>query len=80
MWVGQIIDVLVTITLIEVMVTVGLGATIVEVVNVAENWRLVGQAAAANYVLLTGREGNLVLKYFLVSRPERVHRLRRVAR
>jgi hypothetical protein len=29
---------------------------------------------------LTGREGNLVLKYFLVQRPERVHRLRKVAR
>ena len=29
---------------------------------------------------LTAREGNLVLKYFLVGKPERVHRLRKVAR
>jgi hypothetical protein len=29
---------------------------------------------------LTAREGTLILKYFLVQRPERVHRLRKVAR
>ena len=29
---------------------------------------------------LTARDGNLVLKYFLVRKPERVHRLRKVAR
>ena len=52
MSVDQIINILVTITLIEMMVTVGLGVTIVEVVNVAENWRLVVQAAVANYVLV----------------------------
>ena len=29
---------------------------------------------------LAAREGNFVLKYFLVRKPERVHRLRKVAR
>ena len=29
---------------------------------------------------LIGRDGSLVLKYFLVRKPERVHRLRKVAR
>jgi len=39
MSIDQIINVLVTITLIEMMVAIGLGVAIVEVANVARNWR-----------------------------------------
>lgn len=45
-----LIGLLATVTLFELMVTIGLGATFPEVIGVAGNWRLVGQAALANYV------------------------------
>lgn len=63
MSIDQIINILVTITLIEMMVTIGLGVTIVEVVNVARNWRLVGQAAMANYVLVPAVTIGLLLLF-----------------
>jgi BASS family bile acid:Na+ symporter len=44
------INILVTITLIEMMVAVGLGVTIREMVSVVKNWRLVMRATLANYV------------------------------
>jgi BASS family bile acid:Na+ symporter len=46
----QLIHVLVTIALIEMMVAIGLGVTFVDLSGVARNWRLVGRAALANYV------------------------------
>src|SRR5262249_52032128 len=50
MTVDQLINVLVTITLIEMMVAVGLGVTFADLAGVAGNWRLAGRAALANYV------------------------------
>src|SRR5262245_11310062 len=50
MHIDQLINVLATITLFEMMVTIGLGVTFADVVTVARNWRLVGKAAVANYV------------------------------
>jgi BASS family bile acid:Na+ symporter len=50
MTIDQVINLLATITLVEMMVTIGLGVTFAEVGGVARNWRLVGQAALANYV------------------------------
>ncbi len=52
MSIDQIIDVLVTITLIEMMVTIGLGVTSGEAIHVAENGRLVAQLMIADYVLI----------------------------
>jgi bile acid:Na+ symporter, BASS family len=46
------ISVLVTITLVEMMVVVGLQVTLPELVNSFENWRLLGRAAVANYVVV----------------------------
>jgi BASS family bile acid:Na+ symporter len=48
----QIINVLVTITLIEMMATIGLGVTFADLAGVARDARLVARAALANYVLV----------------------------
>ncbi len=50
----RLINILVTITLIEMMVLIGFRATFSELVQTARNWRLVAQALAANYVLVPG--------------------------
>ena len=50
MTIDQFISVLVSIMLIEMMVAIGLSVTIVELLAVARNWRLVLQAGLANYV------------------------------
>jgi BASS family bile acid:Na+ symporter len=50
MSVDQLINVLVTVTLIEMMVAIGLGVTLADLVGVARNARLIAQAALANYV------------------------------
>jgi bile acid:Na+ symporter, BASS family len=46
------INILVTITLIEMMVLVGLRVRFAELAQTAGNWRLVARAAMANYVLV----------------------------
>jgi len=48
----QAINILVTITLVELMVTIGLGVTFADVARVARNGSLVARAALANYVLV----------------------------
>jgi BASS family bile acid:Na+ symporter len=50
MTVDQIINVLVTVTLIEMMVAIGLGMGFGDLWGIVKNWRLVGRAALANYV------------------------------
>jgi BASS family bile acid:Na+ symporter len=50
--IGKIINILVFITLIQLMVTIGLGVTIQQVTAVARNWRLVVAAAIANYLMV----------------------------
>jgi bile acid:Na+ symporter, BASS family len=52
MLLDRLINILVTITLIEMMVLIGLRVTFAELGHVARNSRLVGQAAAANYLLV----------------------------
>jgi BASS family bile acid:Na+ symporter len=59
----QIIHVLVTITLIEMMVAVGLGVTFAELAVVARNWRLVARAALANYVCVPAATVGLLLLF-----------------
>jgi BASS family bile acid:Na+ symporter len=48
----QLIHLLVTITLIEMMVLIGLRATFAELAEAVRNWRLVARATAANYLLV----------------------------
>jgi BASS family bile acid:Na+ symporter len=48
----QLINLLVTITLVEMMVAIGLGVTFAELVGVARSWRLLTKAVLANYVVV----------------------------
>jgi BASS family bile acid:Na+ symporter len=48
--IDRLINLLVTIMLIEMMVAIGLGVTLADLTGVARNWRLVLQAGLANYV------------------------------
>jgi bile acid:Na+ symporter, BASS family len=48
----QLINVLVIITLIGMMASIGLGVNHAELLGVARNWRLVAQAAVANYIFV----------------------------
>jgi BASS family bile acid:Na+ symporter len=48
----QLINVLVTVTLIEMMVAIGLSVSIADLVDVARDWRLLTRAALANYVFV----------------------------
>ena len=50
MSVDRLINLLVTITLMEMMVTVGLRVTFSEIVETAKDWQLVVRALLANYV------------------------------
>jgi bile acid:Na+ symporter, BASS family len=52
MSVDRLINLLVTITLMEMMVTIGLRVTFGEIVDTARNWQLVARAALANYLLV----------------------------
>jgi BASS family bile acid:Na+ symporter len=52
MSVDRLINLLVAVTLMEMMVTVGLRVTFGELVETARSWRLVTRAALANYVLV----------------------------
>jgi bile acid:Na+ symporter, BASS family len=63
MSVDQVVNVLVTITLIQLMVAIGLGVTFAEVVHVARNWSLVARAALANYVLAPATTVGLLLLF-----------------
>jgi BASS family bile acid:Na+ symporter len=57
----QLINVLVTITLLEMMAAIGLGVTFADLAGVARNWRLVTRAALANYVCVPAATVGLLL-------------------
>jgi BASS family bile acid:Na+ symporter len=61
MTVDQVINVLVMVTLVEMMATIGLGVTFADVRGVARDWRLVGRAALANYVCVPAAVVGLLL-------------------
>lgn len=48
----RLINLLVAITLVEMMITTGLGASAPELVGVAKNWMLLARALLANYVVV----------------------------
>ena len=61
--VNQLINLLATVTLIELMVTIGLGVTVAEVISVARNWRLVTKAIVANYICVPAAAMILLLLF-----------------
>jgi BASS family bile acid:Na+ symporter len=61
MTVDQIINLLVTVTLIEMMVAVGLGVTFADLARVVRDWRLVIRGALANYVCVPAATVGLLL-------------------
>jgi BASS family bile acid:Na+ symporter len=63
MTVNQLINVLVTITLIEMTAAIGLGVTFADLAGVARNWRLVGRAALANYACAPAATVGLLLLF-----------------
>ena len=48
----RLINILVTITLIEMMMLIGLRVTFAEIAGTIRHWRLLGRAAAANYLFV----------------------------
>jgi BASS family bile acid:Na+ symporter len=63
MSIDRLINALVSITLIEMMVAVGLSVTFVDLIGVARNWRLVARAALANYVCVPAATVGLLLLF-----------------
>src|SRR6516162_6318083 len=48
----RLINILITVTLSEMMVLIGLRVTFAEIVNTARTWPLIARASAANYLLV----------------------------
>jgi BASS family bile acid:Na+ symporter len=63
----QAINLLATVTLIEMMITIGLGVTTAEILGVARNWQLVIRALFASYVCVPVVA--VLLLYVLGSAP-----------
>src|SRR4051794_21953924 len=63
MTVDRVINLVALVTLLEMMVTIGLGVTFAEVAGVARHWRLVGQAALTNYVCFPAAAVGLLLVF-----------------
>jgi BASS family bile acid:Na+ symporter len=59
----QFINLLVTITLVEMMAAIGLGVTVRDLAGVARDWRLAGRAALANYVCVPAATVVLLLLF-----------------
>ncbi len=60
---AQFINILVPITLIEMMVAIGLGVSFAELAAVARNWRLATKAALANYLCVPAVTVGLLLLF-----------------
>jgi len=59
----KLINILVTITLVELMIAIGLGVTFAEILRVAGNWRFAAQAALANYLFVPAAAVGLLLLF-----------------
>jgi BASS family bile acid:Na+ symporter len=60
---NEIINLLALVTLVELMVTIGLGVTFADVAGVARDWRLVSKAAIANYLCVPAAALGLLLLF-----------------
>jgi bile acid:Na+ symporter, BASS family len=58
---NQVINILATVTLLQMMVTIGLGVTPGDVLGVARDWRMLARAAVANYLLVPAVAVGLLL-------------------
>ncbi len=63
MTIHQLVNLLVTVTLIEMMFAVGLGVAVADLARVARNGRLIARAALANYVLVPAATVGLLLLF-----------------
>jgi BASS family bile acid:Na+ symporter len=63
MTVDQLINLLVTVTLIEMMAAIGLGVRLADLLSVARNWRLIARATLANYVFVPAATVGLLLLF-----------------
>ena len=63
MTVDRFINILAAITLIEMMVTIGLGVTLSELLRVSRSWGLVARAVLANYFLVPAAAVGLLLLF-----------------
>lgn len=63
MTVDRLINLLAAITLIEMMVTIGLGVTLADVLRVSRSWSLVARAVLANYILVPAAAVGLVFLF-----------------
>jgi BASS family bile acid:Na+ symporter len=63
MTVDRLINILAAITLIEMMVTIGLGVTLSDVLRVVRSWGLVARAVLANYLLVPAAAVGLLLLF-----------------
>jgi bile acid:Na+ symporter, BASS family len=63
MEIERLVNILVPVTLIEMMIAIGLGVMIRDVLAVARDWRLLLRAAAANYVLVPAVTVGLLLLF-----------------
>ncbi len=63
MTMDRLINILVTITLIEMMVATGMGVTLGVLADVCKNWRLVARALLANYVCVPAATVGLLLLF-----------------
>jgi bile acid:Na+ symporter, BASS family len=59
----QLINILAPITLFEMMMAIGLGVTVGDVVSVAANWRLVSRAAIASYLCVPAAAAALLILF-----------------
>lgn len=63
MTIDRVINLLAMITLVELMITIGLGATIADVRDAARDWRFALRAALANYVIVPALAVGLVMLF-----------------
>ena len=61
--IDRLINILATVTLVELMLTIGLSATVAEVGAVSRDWRGVIRAAVANYVVVPAAAVALILLF-----------------
>jgi bile acid:Na+ symporter, BASS family len=61
--IDRLINIVVTITLIEMMMAIGLSVTFGDLVGVARSWRLVARAGLANYVCVPAATVGLLLLF-----------------
>ena len=63
MSIDQFVNLLATVTLFEMMVTIGLGVKLAQVLAIAADWRIVVRAAVANYLIVPAAAVLLLLLF-----------------